>query len=174
VIPEKIHFVWSGKRFPFAFALAIRSARERHPDWEILLHVGVEPESSWWNDVKGLGSIRAEQPEAILSAVPDIGPRLVDLYRRLETAVREIDPRHMLFLDGNHTETVAQHDYAGFARHLLPGGLLAVHDVFPDPRDGGAPPWHVVQRALGEGFTQVGDQGSLRLLKRTAGVVDPG
>jgi hypothetical protein len=81
----------------------------------------------------------------------------------------------LLFLDGNHTEAVAQHDYAAFARHLLPGGLLAVHDVFPDPRDGGQPPWHVVQRALDEGtFTQVGTHGSLRLLERAAAeAVDP-
>ena len=83
-------------------------------------------------------------------------------------------PLTLLFLDGNHTETVAQHDYSAFARHLLPGGLLAVHDVFPDPRDGGAPPWHVVQRALDEGFTQLGVHGSLRLLQRTTvGVLDP-
>jgi predicted O-methyltransferase YrrM len=76
-------------------------------------------------------------------------------------------PLTLLFLDGSHTEAVAQHDYAAFARHLLPGGVLAVHDVFPDPRDGGQPPWHVVQRALSEGaFTQVGQHGSLRLLQR--------
>jgi len=78
-------------------------------------------------------------------------------------------PLTLLFLDGSHTEEVAQHDYAAFARHILPGGVLAVHDVFPDPRDGGQPPWHVVQRALGHGtFTQVGEHGSLRLLRRNA------
>lgn len=77
-------------------------------------------------------------------------------------------PLDFLFLDGNHTEEVAQHDYAAFAPHLVPGALMAVHDVFPDPRDGGQPPWHVVQRALGEGtFTQVGECGSLRVLQRT-------
>ena len=76
-------------------------------------------------------------------------------------------PLTLLFLDGSHTEEVAQHDYAAFSRHLLPGGILAVHDVFPDPRQGGQPPWHVVQRALREGtFTQVGEHGSLRLLQR--------
>lgn len=84
-------------------------------------------------------------------------------------------PLTFLFLDGNHTEDVAQHDYAAFARHLLPGGLLAVHDVFPDPRDGGQPPWHVVQRALREGaFVQVGEHGSLRLLERTAAAIPGG
>jgi len=76
-------------------------------------------------------------------------------------------PLVLLFLDGNHTEQVAQHDYAAFARHILPGGLLAVHDVFPDPVDGGRPPWHVVQRATTSGaFEQVGVTGSLRVLRR--------
>ena len=77
-------------------------------------------------------------------------------------------PLALLFLDGNHTEQVAQHDYAAFARHLVAGGLLAVHDVFPDPADGGRPPWHVVCRALGSGaFEPVSSQGSLRVLRRT-------
>ncbi|HHU09912.1 MAG TPA: class I SAM-dependent methyltransferase [Intrasporangiaceae bacterium] len=77
-------------------------------------------------------------------------------------------PLEFLFLDGNHTEEVAQHDYATFARHLTAGALLAVHDVFPDPRDGGRPPWHVVQRALGSGaFEQVSVTDSLRILRRT-------
>ncbi|NLJ54312.1 MAG: class I SAM-dependent methyltransferase [Intrasporangiaceae bacterium] len=78
-------------------------------------------------------------------------------------------PIEMLFLDGNHTEEVAQHDYAAFARHLTEGAVLAVHDVFPDPRDGGRPPWHVVQRAVGSGaFEEVSVCGSLRILRRTA------
>lgn len=77
-------------------------------------------------------------------------------------------PLTLLFLDGNHTEEVAQHDYGAFAPHLVPGGLLAVHDVFPDPRDGGQPPWHVVQRATGSGaFVPVSVSGSLRVLRRT-------
>lgn len=77
-------------------------------------------------------------------------------------------PLDFLFLDGNHTEPVAQHDYAAFAPHLRPGGLLAVHDVFPDPADGGQAPWHVVCRALAEGFAPVSERGSLRILRRTA------
>ncbi|MCA1781393.1 MAG: class I SAM-dependent methyltransferase [Dermatophilaceae bacterium] len=77
-------------------------------------------------------------------------------------------PLELLFLDGNHTEEVAQHDYAAFARHLTPGALLAVHDVFPDPRDGGQAPWRVVQRALESGeFAEDGVTGSLRILRRT-------
>ncbi len=77
-------------------------------------------------------------------------------------------PVNLLFLDGNHTHQVAQHDYAAFAPHLVRDGLLAVHDVFPDPADGGRPPYDVVQRALGSGaFERVGGHGSLWVLRRT-------
>lgn len=76
-------------------------------------------------------------------------------------------PLGLLFLDGNHTEEVAQHDYAAFAPHLVAGGLLIVHDVFADPALGGQAPWHVVQRALEEGFEQVSRTNSLRVLRRT-------
>ena len=45
-----------------------------------------------------------------------------------------------------------------------------VHDVFPDPADGGQPPYHVVLRALGGGsFEEVETLGSMRVLRRTAG-----
>jgi MMP 1-O-methyltransferase len=77
-------------------------------------------------------------------------------------------PVELLFLDGNHTEATAQHDYAAFAPHVAPGGLLLVHDVFPDPADGGQAPWHVVQRAEAEGFEPVATYGSLRILRRRA------
>lgn len=81
-------------------------------------------------------------------------------------------PLTFLFLDGNHTEEVAQHDYAAFARHLEPGAILAVHDVFPDPADGGQPPWHVVQRAVDSGaFVQLSVTDSLRVLRRVPEVV---
>jgi hypothetical protein len=76
-------------------------------------------------------------------------------------------PLTFLFLDGNHTEEVAQHDYAVFAPHVLVGELLAVHDVFEDPADGGRPPWNVVRRAVDSGaFEQVSVTGSLRVLRR--------
>lgn len=81
VIPHKIHFVWSGKRFPLPFALAIRSARQVHPDWDIQLHIGTHPESRWWDEVSGLGTIRDMDPEGLLESVPGIGARLVDLHR---------------------------------------------------------------------------------------------
>ena len=51
---------------------------------------------------------------------------------------------------------------------MAPGGVLAIHDVFPDPADGGRPPYLIYQRALASGaFTEVRTEGSLRLLERT-------
>ena len=46
-------------------------------------------------------------------------------------------PLGMLFIDGGHTEAAAQSDYEGWAPRVAPGGALAIHDVFPDPADGG-------------------------------------
>jgi MMP 1-O-methyltransferase len=81
-------------------------------------------------------------------------------------------PLTLLFLDGNHTEEVAQHDYAAYARHVVEDGLLAVHDVFERPEDGGRPPWNIMRRAVDTGaFEQVSVTGSLRVLRRCAAPV---
>jgi len=81
-------------------------------------------------------------------------------------------PLELLFLDGNHTEDVAQHDYAAFAPHVVEGGVLVIHDVFPDPRDGGRPPFHVWLRATSSrAFEPAGECGSLRVLRRTTAPV---
>jgi predicted O-methyltransferase YrrM len=81
-------------------------------------------------------------------------------------------PVTFLFLDGNHTEQVAQHDYSAFAPHVVPGGVLVVHDVFERPEDGGRPPYNVWLRATTSGaFDAVSTTGSLRVLRRTSGPV---
>jgi MMP 1-O-methyltransferase len=78
-------------------------------------------------------------------------------------------PLGLLFLDGSHTDTSAQRDYEVWAPHVAAGGTLAIHDVFPDPADGGQAPFRVLRRALESGaFTEVGQEGSLRLLRRVA------
>ncbi len=77
-------------------------------------------------------------------------------------------PLGLLFIDGGHTEPAAQDDYEGWARWVAPGGALAIHDVFPDPADGGRAPYGIYLRALASGaFTEVAVTGSLRVLERT-------
>ena len=73
-------------------------------------------------------------------------------------------------IDGGHAEEHAQNDYTGWAPWLMNGGALVIHDVFPDPADGGQPPYHVYLRALASGaFTEVEALGSMRVLERTSG-----
>jgi predicted O-methyltransferase YrrM len=79
-------------------------------------------------------------------------------------------PLSLLFIDGGHGEAPAQADYAGWAPWVMPDGLLCIHDVFPDPADGGRPPYDVYLRALASGaFTEVDAVGSLRVLRRSSG-----
>jgi predicted O-methyltransferase YrrM len=75
-------------------------------------------------------------------------------------------PLAMLFIDGGHAEAHASNDYGSWTPYLMPGGVLAIHDVFPDPADGGQAPFHIYQRALREDFAEIRRVGSLRLLGR--------
>ena len=78
----------------------------------------------------------------------------------------------LVFIDGGHGEEPAHRDYESWAPHVAPDGLLAIHDVFPDPADGGRPPFEIYQRALASGaFAEVPEAGagSLRVLRRIAG-----
>ena len=75
-------------------------------------------------------------------------------------------PLGLLFIDGGHAFDVALADYEGWARNVVPGGLLVFHDVFEDPAVGGQAPFEVWKRAVADGFTPVSTTGSLRVLRR--------
>ncbi len=79
-------------------------------------------------------------------------------------------PCALVFIDGGHGVEPARADYAGWTPHVARGGLLAIHDVFPDPADGGRPPYEEIYLpALASGrFTEVSATGSLRVLRRVA------
>ena len=78
-------------------------------------------------------------------------------------------PLRLLFIDGGHTEEAAQRDFDGWARWVDVGGALVIHDVFPNPDDGGQAPFHVYQRALATGaFREVSAIGSMRVLERVS------
>jgi predicted O-methyltransferase YrrM len=77
-------------------------------------------------------------------------------------------PLGMLFIDGGHTDVAATTDYESWAPWIAPGGLLAIHDVFPEPADGGQAPYRIYLRAVKSGaFTEIPGEGSLRLLERS-------
>ncbi|MFF4366163.1 class I SAM-dependent methyltransferase [Streptomyces sp. NPDC001594] len=74
-----------------------------------------------------------------------------------------------VFIDGGHTDEHATNDYEGWAPHLAVGGTLVIHDVFPDPADGGQAPYRVYLRAMASGaFEELPATNSLRVLRRTA------
>ena len=75
-----------------------------------------------------------------------------------------------LFIDGGHGAEPARLDYERWTPKVAPGGLLAVHDVFPDPADGGRPPYEeIFLPAVRSGrFEPVAEAGSLRVLRRRA------
>lgn len=75
-------------------------------------------------------------------------------------------PLGLLFIDGGHDPQVAMADYETWSAHVVPGGLLAIHDVFEDPADGGQGPYRVWCRALTDGWEPASSVGSLRVLRR--------
>lgn len=76
-------------------------------------------------------------------------------------------PLSLLFIDGGHGVEPAHADYETWAPRVMPGGILAIHDVFPDPADGGRPPYEIWCRARESGlFEDIGGVGSLRALRR--------
>jgi MMP 1-O-methyltransferase len=82
-------------------------------------------------------------------------------------------PLQLLFIDGGHSETAARQDFDGWAHWVSVGGALVIHDVFPEPCDGGQAPYHIYCRAVDSGqFREVGVTGSLRVLERVSG--EPG
>ena len=85
-------------------------------------------------------------------------------------------PLALLFIDGGHGVEPARADFRGWPRWVMPGGVLLIHDVFPDPADGGRPPYEEIYlpAVAGGAFTEVDAVGSMRVLRRTAGAAgDP-
>lgn len=60
----------------------------------------------------------------------------------------------LVFIDGGHSKAAAHKDYETWSQHVEIGGLLLIHDVFPNPEDGGRPPFEIYERALAEGMYQ--------------------
>ena len=78
-------------------------------------------------------------------------------------------PCALVFIDGGHGEEPARTDFECWSPMVAAGGLLAIHDVFPDPADGGRPPYEQIYLpALESGrFVEIAAVGSLRVLRRT-------
>jgi predicted O-methyltransferase YrrM len=137
-----------------------RGSEEHQPGWEYHDPGLVDPAAG---RLDTLPRLRATLAAAGLEEhVVVVVGRSADVARLWRT------PLGLVFIDGGHTEAAAVTDYEGWAPWVAPGGALAIHDVFPDPADGGQAPYLIYRRALACGaFTEVGVEGSLRLLERT-------
>lgn len=76
-------------------------------------------------------------------------------------------PLAMVFIDGGHSLDAALCDYRSWACHVIPGGILAIHDIFPNAEDGGQAPYEIYKLALASGlFEKLSRVNSLGLLRR--------
>ncbi|MEO1039743.1 MAG: class I SAM-dependent methyltransferase [Pseudomonadota bacterium] len=76
-------------------------------------------------------------------------------------------PLSFVFIDGGHAMDTALADWRAWSGHVALGGLLAIHDVFPDPDDGGRPPYEIWKLAVASKlFEPVERINSLEILRR--------
>jgi predicted O-methyltransferase YrrM len=135
-----------------------RGSEENQPGWE--WH---DPEL-WDAEAGAVDSLPALRRTLHAAGLEDV---VIPIVGRSATVARHWrTPLALLFIDGGHTQAAATADYEGWTPHLMAGGLLAIHDVFPDPADGGRPPFEIYRRALEEGFVETGVVKSLRVLRR--------
>ena len=138
-----------------------RGSEEHQPGWEYHDPSLIDPESGRFDTLPRLRATLAAA--GVEDDVVVIVGRSVDVARLWRT------PLGLLFIDGGHTDAAAQWDYEGWAPWVALSGALAIHDVYPDPADGGQAPFRISQRALASGaFAEVRHEGSLRVLERTA------
>jgi MMP 1-O-methyltransferase len=136
-----------------------RGSEEHQPGWEYHDRSLVDPVIGELDTLPTMRrTLRAAGVESAVIAVVG-GSTTVALYWST--------PLSMVFVDGGHTEDAARADYESWTPHLAPGGYLAIHDVFPDPADGGQAPFHIYRTAVDSGqFGLVKAAGSLRVLRR--------
>ena len=138
-----------------------RGSEENQPGWEYHESDLVDPEVGhidtlmhWRRTITTTGL------EATVMGVVGDSPTIATRWDR---------PLAFCFIDGGHGEEPAWADYRGWSPHVAVGGCLAIHDVFPDPADGGRPPYELYCAALESGeFVDDGECGSLRVLRRVA------
>uniref|UniRef100_UPI0030F38F13 class I SAM-dependent methyltransferase n=2 Tax=Streptomyces sp. GSL17-111 TaxID=3121596 RepID=UPI0030F38F13 len=138
-----------------------RGSEEQQPGWEYHDPGLVDPEVGLMDTLPSFRrTLHAAGLEDHVLALVGHSPQAAALWGT---------PLGLVFVDGGHTDEHAHADYAGWVPHLADGGLLVVHDVFPDPADGGQAPYRVYRRAMDSGaFTEEPGTGSLRVLRRTA------
>ena len=73
----------------------------------------------------------------------------------------------LLFIDGGHSFETALSDSNAWKDKICADGLLVIHDVFPNPKDGGRPPYEIYTLAReSKEFDDLGIYETLGILKK--------
>jgi len=76
-------------------------------------------------------------------------------------------PLGLVFIDGGHSYQAALSDFRCWSPHLLLGGFLVFHDIYPDPSKGGQAPLEVYNLALDSGnYAELPMVNSLGILRK--------
>ncbi|BAU82863.1 hypothetical protein SLA_1925 [Streptomyces laurentii] len=136
-----------------------RGSEEQQPGWEYHDPTVVDPEVGVMDTLPTFRrTLRKAGLEDHVVAVVGRSPQVAAVWA---------GQLGFVFIDGGHTDEHAGADYEGWAPKVAPGGLLVIHDVFPDPADGGQAPYRVYLRALESGdFEEISVTDSLRVLRR--------
>ncbi|WP_329307062.1 class I SAM-dependent methyltransferase [Streptomyces sp. NBC_01260] len=137
-----------------------RGSEEQQPGWEYHDPTVVDPEVGRMDTLPTFRrTLHAAGLEEHVVALVGRSPQVAAVWG---------GPLGLVFIDGGHTDEHANGDYEGWAPHVAEGGLLVIHDVFPDPAHGGQAPYRIYLRALASGaFTEIAVTDSLRVLRRT-------
>lgn len=138
-----------------------RGSEEQQPGWDYHDPETVDPEIGLMDTLPAFRRtlFRAGLEEHVVALVG----------RSPQVAAVWGTPLGFVFVDGGHTDEHATADYEGWAPHVAPGGLLAIHDVHPVKKDEftGQAPYRIYLRALESGaFEETGATGTLRVLRR--------
>jgi len=136
-----------------------RGSEENQPGWEYHDAELVDPEAG---KLDTLAWLRRTIHRAGLE------DHVVVMVTRSKTAASLVNvPLGMVFIDGGHTHEAAHADYEAWSGKIARGGILAIHDLFPDPAAGGQAPIEIYRRAVASGlFDELPTTKTLGVLRR--------
>ncbi|MEV4947532.1 class I SAM-dependent methyltransferase [Streptomyces sp. NPDC053755] len=136
-----------------------RGSEEQQPGWEYHDPTVVDPEVGRMDTLPTFRrTLHAAGLEEHVVAVVGRSPQVAKVWA---------GPLGLVFIDGGHTDEHATADFEGWAPKVAAGGVLVIHDVFPNPEDGGQAPYRIYLRALESGdFEEISVTDSLRVLRR--------
>lgn len=98
----------------------------------------------------------------------DLDDTVIPLVSSSQVAAKQWHtPLAMVFIDGGHSFEAAEMDYRSWAVHVKIGGILCIHDLFPNPDEGGQAPITIYRMALASGlFEEIEIVNTLGILRR--------